>query len=137
MGILVDTNVIVDFLLSREPFCEASTRVINMCANGQVEGHVAFHSIPNLWYILGKVPAQKRREWLLAICEFLQVVGVGHTDVVKAITMNEFEDFEDCLQDRCAVAVGAEYIVTRNTKDFKDSSTPAVTPEAFLEMKAE
>ena len=53
---------------------------------------------------------------------------------VKAIKMTEFKDFEDCLQDRCAERIKAEYIIMRNTDDFEGSAVPAVVPEEFLEI---
>lgn len=132
MVILVDTNVIIDFLTTREPYFEASSKVIAKCANGELTGYIAFHSIPNLWYILRKVPDDMRRKWLIDICEFLTVVGVNHDEVLRAIRMKDFKDFEDCLQDRCARNVGAKYIITRNVADFSNSEVPAVSPEDFL-----
>lgn len=133
MVVLVDTNVVIDFLTTREPFYKASSDIITKCASGELDGYIAFHSIPNLWYILRKTPEEKRRKWLSDICEFLQVQGASHENVVKAIGMTDFKDFEDCLQDRCAESVGAEYIITRNAKDFFGSIVPTVSPEEFLE----
>ena len=132
MVILVDTNVIIDFLLTREPFYKASSEVIVKCANGELSGCIAFHAISDLWYILRKIPENTRRKWLFNLCEFLQVAGASHSEVVKAIQMSEFKDFEDCLQDRCARSVHAEYIVTRNVEDFRASEVPAISPEDFL-----
>ena len=132
MVVLVDTNVLIDFLTTREPFYKASTEVITKFASGEIEGYIAIHSIPNLWYILRKASEEMRRKWLLDICEFLQVGGISHEDVVKAIGMKDFKDFEDCLQDRCAESIGADYIITRNAKDFDDSTVQAVSPEEFL-----
>lgn len=131
MKILIDTNVIIDFLLSREPFQQAAARILTACAKRELTGYLAFHSVPNIWYVLRKVPENKRRAWLLDICSFLQIVGVSHSDVVKAIEMRNFADFEDCLQDRCAESVGANYIVTRNVQDFAASVIPAITPTEF------
>lgn len=133
MVVLVDTNVIIDFLITREPFYGTSSEVIKKCAEKELVGYIAIHSIPNLWYILRKIPEEKRRKWLSDICEFLHVAGVSHEDVVKAIEMTEFKDFEDCLQDRCAERIGAEYIISRNVKDYEGSVVPAVSPEEFLE----
>lgn len=132
MVILIDTNVIIDFLTTREPYFDASSKVIAKCANGELTGYIAFHSIPNLWYILRKVPDDMRRKWLIDICEFLTVVGVNHDEVLRAIRMKDFKDFEDCLQDRCAKNIGAKYIITRNVADFIHSEVPAVSPEDFL-----
>lgn len=133
MVVLIDTNVIIDFLATREPFYKVSSKVMEKCANRELKGYIALHSIPNLWYILRKTPEEKRRKWLEDICEFLQVVGVGHDEVLKAIRMWDFKDLEDCLQDRCAESVGADYIITRNEADFHASSVPAISPERFLE----
>lgn len=135
MVVLVDTNILIDFLLTREPYFKASSELITKCAGGEIEGYIAFHSIPNLWYILRKAPEEKRRDWLTDLCSFLRVGGATHEDVVRAIKMKEFRDFEDCLQDRCAESAGADYIITRNTKDFEGSSVPALTPEEFLNIE--
>lgn len=102
------------------------------CATGELEGYIAFHSVPNLWYILRKIPEEKRRGWLIDICGFLRVVGVNHDEVLKAIESADFKDFEDCLQYRCAKSIGASYIITRNVEDFNGSEVPAILPEEFL-----
>lgn len=102
MVVLVDTNIIIDFLATREPFYQAASQVMEKCSTGEIEGCVAFHTIPNLWYILRNVPEEQRRIWIEKICECLKVVGASHESVIQAIKMNNFRDFEDCLQDRCA-----------------------------------
>ena len=133
MVILVDLNIILDFLLTREPFYQASATVMEICAKGNVKGYLAFHSISNLWYILRKVPEDRRRACLAELCDCLQVAGASHQEVVKAIKMEHFKDFEDCLQDRCAKSIDADYIITRNIDDFVNSDVPALLPEKFLE----
>ena len=134
MVILIDTNVVIDFLMGREPFCGSASEIIEKCADKELTGYIAIHSIPNLWYILRKVPEIRRREWLRDICSILQVAGASHEDVLKAIDNHAFSDFEDCLQERCAAGVGAEYIVTRNEVDFAASEIPAISPENLLKV---
>ena len=136
MTILIDTNVPIDFLLTRQPFYEAAAQIISRCAKGELRGIIAFHSVPNLWYILRRAPEAKRRAWLTDICSFMQVVGAAHSQVVRAIQAADFADFEDCLQDRCAAAAGAKYIVTRNVQDYKGSEVPAIEPERFCALFA-
>ena len=68
------------------------------------------------------------------LCSFLQVTGVSHEEVLKAIAKEEFRDFEDCLQDKCAKSKGARYIITRNVEDFVGSEVPAVSPQEFLNI---
>lgn len=132
MVVLIDTNVIIDFLITREPYFESSSKVMEKCAVRELKGYIAFHSVSNLWYILRRIPEDKRRKWMIDICGFLEVAGVSHDEVLRAIKMDKFIDFEDCLQDRCAKNVGAEYIITRNIDDFSESEVPAISPENFL-----
>ena len=54
MVVLIDTNVIIDFLVAREPFYDSALHVMEKCASGEAEGYMAFHSLTNLWYILRK-----------------------------------------------------------------------------------
>ena len=68
--------------------------------------------------------------------KFLTVAGIGHEQMFEALNRDNFKDFEDCLQDECAKELKADYIITRNIKDFAHSKIPAVTPEQFLEVIA-
>lgn len=132
MVVLIDTNVIIDFLAVREPFYDSAVQIIKKCASGEVDGYIAFHSLPNLWYIFRKVPEAQRRSWLMRICKILKVTSASQKSVLRAIQMSNFSDFEDCLQDRCAEEVSASYIITRNTADFKNSIISAIEPEEWL-----
>lgn len=80
------------------------------------------------------MPEKERRETLLSMCEFLTVTGANHADVVKALKEDGFRDFEDCLQDKCAATISADYIITRNVKDFERAEVRAVTPDEFREI---
>lgn len=63
----------------------------------------------------------------------LKVTGASHEKVCSAIDNNDFSDFEDCLQDECAKEVSADYIITRNINDFRNSKVKAITPRQFLD----
>ncbi len=134
MVVLIDTNVIIDFFLKREPFGEAAEKILQKCAQKQLTGYMAFHSVPNIWYILRKIPESRRREWLMDLCHILQVIAADHEEVIHAIANKDFADFEDCLQDSCAKTGRAQYIITRNVKDFTGSDIPAISPNDFLEL---
>ena len=54
--------------------------------------------------------------------------------MLREIDKDSFTDFEDCLQDKCAKEIGADYIITCNTKDFENSEIPAVNPIEFLKL---
>lgn len=135
MVLLIDTNVILNYLTNREDsFLESSIKIVEMCAKGECIGYIAFHTLSTLWYVLRKYSDKKRRENLRDICEIFQVTATSQKEILDAIDKDSFLDFEDCLQDKCAKEIGADYIITCNTKDFENSEVPAINPLKFLEL---
>ena len=134
MVILLDTNIILDYLDKRVDFSQAAKNILTICATEKVTGYIAFHSVSNIFYILRKnYSEEKRREMLGSILDILKVTGASHSRVRSALMRENFKDFEDCLQDECAKEVQADYIITRNVTDFAYSDTKAITPEDFLQ----
>lgn len=135
MRILVDTNVLLDELTGRQPYFDHADHILELCADKKVHGYMAAHSIPNMFYILRKdMSEDTRREVLLNLCEILTVEGVDSSKIIAALKNVEFRDLEDCIQERCAVSTKADYIVTRNIKDFDHAAVPAILPEQFLKL---
>lgn len=135
-AVLLDANVILDYITSREPDYRVAYKIIEMCCTGQVNGYLALHSVSIIWYVLRKyIPDEKeRRQWIRKILQIVQVTGASHESVLRAVDMEEFRDFEDCLQDRCAEEIRAQYIITNNVKDFQGAVVKAVTPDEFCKM---
>ena len=135
MKVLIDTNVIIDFLASRNPFFDDSNMIIQLCSVNKVHGFVAAHTIMNVFYILRKeYDLETRRIMLSKLMTMVDVVEIGADKILSAIRRNDFKDMEDCLQDECALSCGADFIITRNIKDFDKSKTKDITPNDFLMM---
>jgi len=135
MVVLLDTNIIIDHLVSRQPFSDNSNKILTLCFHQKCEGYVAAHTIPNIFYIIRKQFSEnERKKMLIELCEFIEVAGIHKNQILNALTNEDFKDFEDCLQVECAKLVHADYIVTRNIDDFLNSSIPAILPEKFLQM---
>ncbi|MBQ9498451.1 MAG: PIN domain-containing protein [Selenomonadaceae bacterium] len=136
MRILVDTNVLIDVVTMREPFLVASVKIFEICQEKVVMGAIAAHSISNMSYILRKdFSRDKLREIFLNIFEVFRVEAVDFSKLLATVADDTFTDFEDCLQVQCAKSFRADYIVTRNVKDFSASEIPAITPEDFFELE--
>ena len=134
MRILLDTDVIMDFIMKRTPFSDDADRVIELCMENNIDGCIAAHAIPNLHYILRKhLTLQQRRDVLLQLCRMFIVVGIDAAKIESALQNDDFTDFEDCLQVECAKDFSADFIITRNIKDYHDSVVPVVIPSEFLE----
>lgn len=134
--ILIDTNVLLDYLLEREPFFEEAKKVILSCTEENTKGCIAAHSISNMFFILRKdYTAKERREILLNLCTIFDVEGIDKAKLLSGLANEEFSDFEDCLQMECAKSYGAEYIVTRNVSDYFTSDIKAILPNEYLGLK--
>lgn len=134
ISLLIDANVVIDYLLVRQPQFSDSVRVLSACQKGIVKGYLAFHSLSIIWYVLRKNQIEDRRTALLEITDFLTVTGAAHGLVIDAIKNEDFRDFEDCLQEKYALEVNADYIVMNNVKDFESSAIKAVTPAEMLRI---
>lgn len=135
MDVLIDTNVVLDYMAKRQPHFEQSKTVIDLCVEGEINGCIAAHSITNLFFILrNDMSVSERKIRLLKLCDMFTVVSLDSSKIVSALTNNSFDDFEDCLQDECAIEFEAKYVITRNTNDFKNSKIKAIEPSEFLKM---
>ncbi len=133
MRILVDTNVIIDYLMVREPYYGAAEKIFNGCRTGEMTGYIAAHSVSNLFFILRKnLTIDERRELLKGICCLFTVISIDGKKISSALNNQGFSDFEDCLQMECAKEANAEYIITRNIDDFKNSEIKAKLPQELL-----
>lgn len=133
--VLIDTNVLIDYLLEREPFFEAAKEVILSCADGKTKGCIAAHSISNMFFILRKdYSIKERREVLSNLCSIFDVEGIDRAKLLAGLLNEDFSDFEDCLQMECAKSYGADYIVTRNISDYVTSEVKAIEPKDYLEL---
>lgn len=125
----------LDYILERDPYTVYSNKIFELCISDKLECVVAAHSITNAYFILRKfMTSEERRTALLDICEIVSVAGVDESKIIGALSRNEFSDFEDCVQDECAAACGADFIITRNEKDFAESKVKAISAEDFLKI---
>ena len=105
------------------------------CAEREITGYLAAHSIPNIFYVLRKDYSQEeRRRFIRNLCEIFRISDLNTEKIISAIDNEQFLDFEDCLQEECAVAETADYIVTRNPADFKQSRVKGINPDEFVKL---
>lgn len=133
MKVLIDTNIILDVLCKRPAFYEDSAKVFKLCEVKKISGVISSLSIPNIMYILRKeLDADKTREILDILMLIFSVADLKADDLKKAAGMR-FKDYEDAIQSACATRIKANYIVTRNIKDFSESKVTAIKPAELLD----
>lgn len=134
MRALIDTNIILDVLCQRERFFENSSMVFKLCEMKKLDGVISALSIPNLVYIMRKeLDHDAIKTVLQKLSLIFKIEDLKAADLLKAAVM-DFKDYEDALQSVCAERTNADFIISRNVKDFQNSSVKAVTPEEFLNM---
>ncbi len=130
MRLLIDINVLLDVPLQR-PGAPASAQVLAQCGR-QHEAWLAWHSLATLSYLIERQESRVAgRELLAGLLVWADVVPTTRADALAALQF-EMPDLEDALQATAAVACKAQFILTRNERDFKKSPVPAINPEAFL-----
>ena len=136
MRVFLDTNVILDYLLKRQPFYEDSKKVFERCL-WKLEGCISPHSLIDIFYMLSEHTdkgVEYCRNTILKLRTVLAVVPEDDDRVYSAAKNDAFADFEDSMQAECAITANADYIITRNEKDFTGSKIPIVTPAEFLAL---
>lgn len=133
MKVLIDTNIILDVLCKRPAFYEDSAKIFKLCEVKKISGVISALSIPNIMYILRKeLDADKTREILDSLMLIFSVADLKADDLKKAADMR-FKDYDDAIQSACATRIKANYIVTRNIKDFSESKVTAIKPAELLD----
>ncbi len=131
--VLIDTDVILDFLFDQEPYSENAANVLNLCEKSQIQGFVTAIMLSNIYYLLRKTSKhEKVIKHLKMLMTILEVANTNKTAVIEALN-SDFKDFEDALQNFSAQNMSEiNIIITRNVKDYKTSSLSIMTPETFL-----
>jgi predicted nucleic acid-binding protein len=130
--ILIDTNIIIDNALEREPFWNASEQVLSLIEKGTIAGYISASTFSDLYYIIRKA---RGRDWTLTylkqLITFCQIATVNQAAIIMAFTTN-FQDFEDSIQYSTAVVNKLDAIITRNTQDFPIVTPRIITPEQLI-----
>ena len=132
MKLLIDANVLLDVLRDRKDFAQASSLVWKLCETRQAEGYVSALTFANMVYVMRKELAPGKIEEVLRMLSLIfEFTELAPTDLMRAGEL-KWSDFEDALQSVTAERLHADYIITRNVRDFKNSKVPAFTPAELL-----
>ena len=135
MKLYFDTNIIIDILKRREPFFENSNKIFMLTAEEKIEGIVGTSAITDIYYLVRKQYADTKTavKFIFDILEIIKPVNTLVDDVFLAAELG-FADFEDAVIAAIAHREKADYIITRNVKDYSKSPVPAITPDDFLAL---
>ena len=132
-SLFIDTDVIIDFLIDRKPFSREAAKIFTLIDQKKLKGYASALTFSNLYYVLRKFESHNKVILKLDSLSNLIVVLKVDDQIIRSAINSGFPDFEDSIQYFCAADYKKiEVIITRNTRDYKNSELPVMTPGDFL-----
>ena len=133
-SIVIDLNILMDFLFKRQEH-ESVAEIFAICSTGKIKGYICAHEITTLFYFLDKSVRDKIKikKTISGLMKQFRVIEINDVLLNKAL-FSEIGDFEDAVIEASALEKKAEYILTRNTKDFRKSMINVITPSELLAL---
>jgi predicted nucleic acid-binding protein len=132
LKVIVDTNVVLDVLLARQPFAPAAAKLFALIEQSRIEAWVCATTVTTIDYLLSQsLPRNQAKVAVRGLLTIFEVALVNRSVLERALA-SPMQDFEDAVLAEAGVLAGARIIVTRNTRDFSRASLPALTPQEFF-----
>ena len=137
MKLLIDTNVVLDVLLRREPFFRTAAEVLSLTQRDEVREYVSASAITDIYYIANKQMKDRDavRDLLKRLLMIVSVAAVSEWEIQNALNL-AWGDFEDSVQYSVALLNEMDGIVTRNPSDYQEANIRIWLPEQALELFA-
>ena len=137
MKLLIDTNVVLDVLLRREPFSKTAAEVLNLTQRDDVQEYVSASAITDIYYIANKQMKDRDavRDLLKRLLMIVSVAAVSEREIQNALNL-AWGDFEDSVQYSVALLNEMDGIVTRNPSDYQEANMRIWLPDQALELFA-
>ena len=134
--LFVDSDVVIDFFTDRKPHANPASELFGLNEQGNVRLYLSAVSIINIYYIVRRFLGHKKTfEVVETLTEMTEIVGTTKKEIIQALN-NNFTDYEDSVQYSSALTIkDLDVIITRNIKDYRNSSIAVMTPLNFLKMK--
>lgn len=134
--LFINSDIVIDLFTDREPHVNPASELFELNEQHIVKLYLSAVSINNIYYIVRKFLGYKKAlEVVEALTEMTEIIGTTKVEIMQALK-NDFSDYEDSVQYSSALTIkGLDAIVTRNIKDYRNSSIAVMTPLNFLKMK--
>jgi len=134
--LFVDSDVVIDFFTDREPHANPASELFELNEQGIIKIYLSAVSINNIYYIVRRFLGHKKTiEVVESLTEMTEIVGTTKKEIIQALK-NDFSDYEDSVQYSSALTIKKlDTIITRNIKDYRNSSIAVMTPLNFLKIQ--
>ena len=133
----IDCNILIDWLLDREPYSYFASRIIQLTEQNKIESYISPLILANTYYIISKTLNKKvADEFVKDSLKLFKFIDMTE-DIIRNAIDNKYKDFEDDLHYYTATAFSLDYLITRNKKDFRDEKIQIVDAEEFTNSNFE
>jgi len=131
---IVDTNVVLEVLFAREPFLRPAVEVFRLVEESRIDACIGATTVTTVDYLLVKsLPKSDARSALRRLISLFEIATVNRPVIERALE-SKIRDFEDAVLDEAGQMAGADFVITRNTKDFTGSSLKVCDPDEFIAL---
>lgn len=132
LQVLFDLNIIMDVLQERKDFYDFSARLLACAETSLIQGWLAAHSVTTLFYLIAKDKSpEQARVTLTSLLQFLKIAQVDQSTIEQALNL-PYRDFEDSVQMMAALQIHADYLLTRNVRDYQPAPIDVIQPVELL-----
>ena len=132
LKVLFDLNIILDVLQKRPEFYDFSARLLARAETCEIQGWLAAHSVTTLFYLIAKDKSpEQARVAVTCLLQFLKVAPVDQSTIEQALNL-PYRDFEDAVQMSAGLHIHADYLLTRNVKDYQPALHIVIQPAELL-----
>lgn len=132
MKVFIDTNVLIDYLAKREPFCYDATLIFEMLNQRKIKGAMSALTIVNCAYVLRKAfPPKAVMDTVKWLCDELEITAIDKNTILHAAHKHT-NDFEDSVQYFSATYFHPDVVITRDKKGFSSADIVVMTPAEFI-----
>ena len=132
MVLLIDANILLDVLMNREDFVQDSSTIWKLCETKKAIGYVSTLTFASLVYIMRKELSRDKIELVYKQLNLIFEIADFDANILQQAIQMNWKDFEDAIQSATALKVKADFIITRNIKDFIESKIPSLTPTELI-----
>ncbi|MBP3238975.1 MAG: PIN domain-containing protein [Oribacterium sp.] len=139
MRVLLDTNVIIDVLQNREPWCRSGKAIFLSVAKKEFSGCITAKEAADIHFFAKKQfkgeenVDDKARQILIKIFSLFEIIDTTESDCKNALSFPN-NDYEDAIMIETALRSGVDCIITRNTEHFLESPVKIYTPDEFVKI---
>jgi len=130
--VLLDTNIVLDIALKRDPFYDESFHVFSLINKKKIKAYITTTTITDIYYIVKrKLNHNLSIQFIEDLISVVSLINVTEKTILSAIETKN-NDFEDAIQFIAAHENSLNLIITRDKKGFLNSELKVLNPTEFL-----